>query len=165
MGENTKIEWTASVGSDGTVSEGRGAPSIRWTANGGTNASRIRAAADDLPDWAKHFERCEWLSDDFRKMLPKVHDDVTCGLYCDPPWRGLGDGYIHSFTAGDHIELRTLLGRYEQSSVVVRYGDDPFIRDLYSGPEWTILDAASRTQSNAIKGEIWITNRLSPLQA
>lgn len=134
-------------------------PSVRWTASGGTNASRIRAAADDLPAWATHFERCEWLCEDFRKLLPRVKDQEGNGIYCDPPWRGLGDGYIHGFTDRDHVDLRNQLVRFEQSTVVVRYGDDHIIRDLYARPEWTIIDAESRTQSNAVKGEIWITRR------
>jgi site-specific DNA-adenine methylase len=151
--------WIGRKGQGGTVSEGTGMPSVRWTANGGTNASRIRAAADDLPEWAKHLERCEWLCEDFGKLLPKVTDDVTCGVYCDPPWRGLGDGYIHRFTDDDHSDLRDQLERFTKTTVVVRYGDDPFVRELYSGHPWTIIDAESRTQSNAVKGEIWIANR------
>lgn len=149
--------WIGRKGKGGTTGEGDGMPSVRWTASGGTNASRIRAAADDLPAWAKHFERCEWLCEDFRVLLPKVADNETCGVYCDPPWRGLGDGYIHKFTDADHSDLRHLLGRFNHTTVVVRYGDDPFIRDLYN--DWRIIDAESRTQSNAVKGEIWITNR------
>ena len=149
--------WICRKGKGGTTGEGAGMPSVRWTAVGGTNASRIRAAADDMPAWAKHFERCEWLCEDFRTLLPKVHDDISCGVYCDPPWRGLGDGYVHKFTDDDHQELAVALNRFDHATVVLRYGDDPYIRDLYC--DWTIIDAASRTQSNAVKGEIWITNK------
>lgn len=151
--------WIGRKGQGGTVTEGRGMPSVRWTASGGTNASRIRAAADDLAAWAKHFERCEWLCEDFGALLPKVEDDESCGIYCDPPWRGCGDQYIHRFTDDDHSDLRDQLERFTKTTVVVRYGDDPHIRDLYAGPPWTISDAKSRTQSNAVAREIWITNR------
>jgi site-specific DNA-adenine methylase len=85
---------------------------------------------------------------------------VACGVYCDPPWRWLGDCYVHSFTDSDHCALSLLLERFHDTTVVIRYGDDPLIRELYQ--HWHIIDAASRTQTNAIKGEIWITNRPSP---
>ena len=134
-------------------------PSVRWTASGGTNASRVRAAADDLPAWAKHFERCEWLCRDFRGVLSDVRDLPECAVYCDPPWRGLGDGYKHPFTDRDHVNLHNDLLRFREATVVIRYGDDPFIRSLYEQPGFAIIDAESRTQANSVKGEIWITNR------
>lgn len=151
--------WIGRKGKGGTDSEGQGLQSIRWTASGGTNASRIRAAADDLPAWAKHFERCEWLCEDFRTVLGKVKDQDGCGVYCDPPFYGAGDAYIHSFSEKDHADLAECLSRFEQTTVVVRYGDDRLIRDLYGSPQFTIIEAESRTQSNAIKGELWITNK------
>jgi len=148
--------WIGRKGKGGTKSQG-GMPSVRRTANGGTNATRIRAAADDLPEWAKHFERCEWESIDFRELIPKVVDDPTCGVYCDAPWVDAGKLYLHTFTLDDHAVLAELLGRFEHTTVVVRYGDHPFIRELYQG--WNIIEASSRDQCNAVKGELWITNR------
>ncbi len=150
--------WIGRKGKGGT-SNIAGMPSVRRTANGGTNATRIRAAADDLKEWSKHFERCEWESVDFRRLLPKVSDTVGCGVYCDPPWKGLGDGYLHPFNDQDHVDLQLFLQRFEIATVVVRYGDHKFIRGLYSDPHWTIIDASSRTQTNEVKGEIWITNQ------
>lgn len=148
--------WLGRKGKGGTKSQG-GLPSVRRTANGGTNASRVRAAADDLAAWAKCFERCEWEQLDFRDLLPKVADDSTCGLYCDAPWVDAGKLYLHSFTLDDHAVLAELLGRFDETTVVVRYGDHPFIRELYQG--WNIIEASSRDQCNAVKGELWITNR------
>lgn len=149
--------WLGRKGKGGTKSQG-GLPSVRRTANGGTNASRVRAAADDLPAWAKHFERCEWEQVDFRVLLPKVADNPECGVYCDPPWVGAGDAYLHSFEAEDHSELEFLLRRFEATTVVVRYGNCATVRDLYSHPKWRIINAESRDQCNAVKGEMWITN-------
>ena len=134
-------------------------PSVRRTANGGTNASRIRAAADDLTEWAKQFERCEWESIDFRELLPKVADAVGIGLYADPPWVDAGKNYLHAFTDEDHSELEFLLRRFEHTTVVVRYGDCATVRDLYSGSHWTIIEASSRTQANSSLDEVWITNQ------
>lgn len=148
--------WIGRKGKGGTKHQG-GMPSVRRTANGGNNATRIRAAADDLTAWAKHFERCEWESVDFRKLLPKVADQEGCGLYVDSPWVGAGDAYLHSFTEEDHYDLEAELYRFEEATVVVRYGDHPLIRRLYAS--WHIIEASSRTQSNAVKGELWITNR------
>lgn len=148
--------WIGRKGKGGTKHQG-GMPSVRRTANGGTNASRIRAAANDLHEWAKHFERCEWESVCFRELLPKVADNESCGIYCDPPWVDVGRNYLHSFSQGDHVDLLDELRRFEKTTVIVRYGDSPLVRSLYRG--WNIIEAESRDQCNAVKGEIWITNR------
>jgi site-specific DNA-adenine methylase len=150
--------WIGRKGKGGTKHQG-GMPSVRRTANGGTNASRIRAAADDLSEWAKQFERCEWESVCFRELLPKVADNPECGVYCDPPWVGVGRNYLHNFSDEDHSELEFLLRRFEVTTVVVRYGDCATVRDLYSHPMWRIIEAESRDQCNVVKGEVWITNQ------
>lgn len=148
------ICWLGRKGKGGTKHQG-GLPSVRRTANGGTNASRVRAAADDLAAWAKHFERCEWESTDFRELLPKVADRPDCGIYCDPPWVGAGRNYLHTFNEQDHRELASDLSRFEYTKIVIRYGDDPLVRELYE--DWNIVPASSRDQCNQIKGEVWIT--------
>jgi site-specific DNA-adenine methylase len=150
--------WVGRKGAGGTGSLGK-MPSVRWTADGGNNASRINAAANDLHEWANELKRCEWTQIDFREVLKKCKDQPKCGIYADAPWPGAGDAYLHPFKEQDHIDLRDALDNFEHATIVVRYGDDPSIRDLYR--EWRIIDAASRTQSNAVKGEIWITNKES----
>lgn len=149
--------WIGRKGSGGTKSVG-GNPSVRRKADGGNNATRIRAAADDLEAWAKHFERCEWEQTTFHELIPKVPDVATVAIYCDPPWIGAGGNYLHTFTDIDHAALQDLLSRFKETTVVVRYGDHPFVRSLYS-EGWTIIEASSRTQSNKVKGELWITNK------
>ena len=149
--------WIGRKGKGGTKHQG-GMPSVRRTPTGGTNASRIRAAAEDPEEWAKHFERCEWECVCFRKLIPKVADQVGCGLYIDAPWVDAGKLYLHSFVEQDHRDLRRLLGRFTLTTVVVRYGDAPLIRELYA--DWNIIEAESRDQCNAVKGELWITNRV-----
>jgi site-specific DNA-adenine methylase len=148
--------WIGRKGKGGTKNQG-GMPSVRRTPTGGTNASRVRAAAEDLPAWAKHFERCEWESCCFRELLPKVADNETCGIYCDPPWVDAGKLYLYPFVERDHRDMRQLLGRFALTTVVVRYGDAPLIRELYA--DWHIIEAESRDQCNAVKGELWITNK------
>ena len=150
--------WIGRKGKGGTKHQG-GMPSVRRTANGGTNASRIRAAAADLEEWAKQFERCEWDSIHFRDLLPKVADRKGCGIYCDPPWFDAGRNYLHAFDEHDHYELAALLDRFENATVVVRYGYDDRIRELYPRHRYRFIDKTSRDQCNAIKGEVWITNK------
>ena len=152
--------WIGRKGQGGTAKQG-GMPSVRRTASGGTNASRIKAAASDLRTWAQHFERCEWQQVCFRELLPKVADKRGCGLYCDPPWPGAGADYLHAFSDQDHRDLAMMLLRFKQASVVIRYGDAPIIRELYP-PElgWSIQEASARTQANKQRGEIWITKNL-----
>jgi site-specific DNA-adenine methylase len=150
--------WIGRKGKGGTDSPAT-MPSVRRTASGGTNASRIRAAASDLHQWAKQFERCEWESVCFRDLLPKVADNRECGVYCDPPWVGTGDAYLHTFSEQDHIDLAYCLSRFEASTVVVRYGDHPLIRQYYGEMGWHIVEAESRDQCNVVKGEVWITNQ------
>jgi site-specific DNA-adenine methylase len=145
--------WIGRKGKGGTRHLG-GQPSVRRTAMGGNNATRLAAAAGDLMEWANHFQRCEWEQSDFRVMLPKVADIESCGVYCDPPWPGAGRDYLHTFTEPDHMVLRDYLNRFKQSTVVVRYGESDFIRKLYA--DWTVIDSASRTQTNVVKGEIWL---------
>lgn len=148
--------WIGRKGKGGTKHMG-GMPSVRRTAQGGTNASRLRAAANDLHAWAEHFERCEWECLDFRELIPKVADRPRCGIYCDPPWFGAGENYLHPFVVQDHVDLRNALSRFDYTTVLVRYGDCHEVRQLYDG--WHIIEASSRTQSNAVKGELWILNQ------
>lgn len=148
--------WLGRKGKGGCKNQD-GKPSIRRTASGGSNASRIRAAANDLPEWAKHFERCEWENDDFRVVLPKVANKPGCGIYVDAPWDGPGEGYLHGFREPDHRDLRALLERFTETTVLVRYGDTPLIRELYDG--WNIEEATSTDQANQVKPELWIGNR------
>lgn len=150
--------WIGRKGKGGTKHQG-GMPSIRRTGDGGTNASRIRAAAEDLEEWKHHLRRCEFECLDFRRQLDKVKDQPGCGLYCDPPWIGAGDSYLHSFTRQDHHDLARGLQRFQHAAIVVRYGDDPLIRELYPETEWQWITAESRTQANAVRGEVWICKR------
>lgn len=149
--------WIGRKGTGGTKKQD-GMPSVRRSAEGGNNASRLNAAAGDLAEWALQFERCEWECSDFRNVLEKVADRPDCGIYCDPPWIGAGDAYLHSFTAGDHEQLALYLQRFHETTVLVRYGDCQEVQDLYSG--WHFIEAECRTQANSNKPEVWILNRL-----
>ena len=149
--------WLKRKGSGGTSRQGRGL-SYRWTARGGTNATRIRSAANGLHEWSKECERCEWSDMSFRELHPKIKDQQGCGLYDDPPWVEDGKRYLHPFTEQDHRDLATEHNRFQHTTVVVRYGDHPLIRELYPEDKWGWMVRESRTQANKQKREVWITN-------
>ena len=132
-------------------------PSVRFSPDGGSNATRIKAAASDLEEWADQFERCEWLCKDFRDVLPKVHDKPSCGIYVDAPWWKAGSSYFYSFDAQDHIDLRDMLSRFTKAKVVIRYDDCEPIRNLYR--DFKIHEYESRNQANKNIKEICITNQ------
>jgi len=148
--------WIGRKGKGGTRHQG-GMPSIRRTAGGGTNASRITSAADDLHEWADHFKRCEWESRCFREVLPDVADRVDCGLYLDPPWVKAGRNYLHSFAEQDHRDLAQMLKRFMNTKIVLRYDDCELVRELYGADQlWKITEASSISQARTVINELWI---------
>ncbi|QDV26719.1 hypothetical protein [Aureliella helgolandensis] len=146
--------WLPRKGKGGTKSP-PSLPSVRREATGGNNASRLVSVAADLNTWAQQFRRCEFESVCFRDLLRKVKDTAACGIYCDPPWVGAGNNYMHSFALEDHVDLADALARFRKAAVLIRYGDAPLIRELYR--EWRIEERFSRTQANSQIGELWIT--------
>lgn len=150
--------WLARKGQGGTKKQSDSV-SVRYGPGGGDNASRITAVASELELWAGELKRCSFVVEDFRELLPKIHDVPKAGVYCDYVWVKEGKNYLHSASPRDHRDLAALLHRFEHATVVIRYGDDPLIRELYEVPRWKWIDAASRTQSNAVRSEVWITNR------
>ena len=152
--------WIGRKGSGGTKKQG-GKPSVRRTAIGGNNASRIKAAAHDLDAWATHFERCEFENVCFRKLLPKVKDQKGCGIYCDPPWVNAGEAHKHSFTPEDHRDLAELLTRFTETRVVIRYDNARELLDLYPTNHWHWSAPKDvRNQAGTTTSEVWITNRV-----
>lgn len=147
--------WIGRKGKGGTKNQ-TGMPSIRRTAGGGTNATRIQSAANDLQAWAAEFERCEFECDHFVNVLKKVADKAGCGVYADAPWIGAGKHYLHKFNLLDHVLLAVMMRRFEHTKVVIRYGDDPVIRHLYR--DFQITDVESRNQAGKKVNELLITN-------
>ena len=151
--------WIGRKGKGGSKQEG-GLPSVRRTADGGSNNSRLTAAASDLESWAKMFRRCEWEQVCFRELMPKIADKHECGIYIDAPWVKAGRNYLHSFIESDHRDLAVLMQRFEHATVVIRYDDTALTRELYPEESWTWFDAISRTQSNESIKEVWITRNV-----
>lgn len=131
-------------------------PSFRMSASGGSNATRLITAADDLGEWAECFQNCEWTCLDFEELIAKVHDTAKTGLYCDCPWHMQGDQYLHDFSEDDHRRLAESVKTFILARVLLRYDDCEFIRELYSG--WHIKERSARSKSNSAVPEIWITN-------
>jgi len=159
--------WLCRKGTGGTKSEDTAKMSLRRTAVGGSNASRLRSAISDLNEWANEFKRCEFECADFMATLAKVADKPKIGIYSDYVWLGAGDKYKHNAKNRDaernvdsHEELRDGLAKFEQTSILVRYDDHPRVRELYSGDNWLITEGTSRTQANKLIGELWITRNV-----
>lgn len=136
-----------------------GSPSVRRTPEGGSNATRIKSAAKDLQEWMRQFARCEFQASHYREVLEHAADRRDCGIYIDPPWVTAGRNYLHSFTESDHRDLAMLLRRFTSTTVVVRYGDEPLVRELYS--DWKIVRGESRNQANRPNSELWLINEHS----
>lgn len=150
--------WLPRKGKGGTRTQANASISVRYGPGGGDNASRIKTVAKEVPLWAEELRRCSFVLEDFRSLLPKIHDHPRSGIYCDYVWVKEGKKYLHAATPQDHKDLAEQLARFEHTTVVVRYGDHPLIRELYPEDKWYWIEAESRTQSNTMRTEVWITN-------
>lgn len=155
-------QWMGRSGQSSTDGEFDGNLSIRWTSSGGDSNTRYRSAVEAIEEFSKSFQRCNFCCLDFREMLSKVKDDPDHGLYCDPPWQELGDEYKHKFTEKDHRDLARGLSEYQSIKIVMRFGDHPLIRTLYSKANgWLWRGTTGRTQGNSDQGEFFISKRCS----
>ncbi len=152
-------QWMGRSGKGGIDDEFNGGLSIRWNGNGGDSNTRYRSAVKSLVSWHRIMRRCNFSVLDCFDFLARVEDRTEHGLYCDPPWPDDGDRYKHGFTVEQHTKLADQLSRFEYCRVVVRFGDHPLIRKLYSGDDWHWRAIKGRTQANNEKAEVLITNR------
>jgi DNA adenine methylase len=158
--------WMGQGGRAGTRQEFDGCQSVRYDAGGGGSAKRFRSMIESLDAWGKITAPCEFVVRDVFDFLTKCHDRPGHGIYIDPPWKGDGDGdgllYKFPFTDADHRRLARAVARFEQTRVVVRYGDHPLIRELYPavgrGGEWRYVERVGRDQTNQDKPELLIIN-------
>lgn len=150
--------WLGIKGKGGTKDVGK-TGSIRRNAGGGDNASRIISAAEDLNEWAPLIKKCEFEWKDFRPIIEAGHDKEECGFYIDAPWVKEGMKYEEPFTEKDHRDLAALLHRFQKAIVVIRYGDDPLLRELYGEDHWVWIEGESRTQARKARNEFWICRK------
>ena len=152
--------WMARGGSGGTDKEFEQAMSIRWKSGGGDSAVRFRSATASLAGWQKVMRLCTFTTMDAFDFLAECmkRDIPENGIYVDAPWPEDGDNYKHKFGVGQQRLLADVLAAFEQTRIVVRYGDHPLIRELYPAPKWTWHDVSGRTQANSVKSEVLLTN-------
>lgn len=154
--------WMNRGGSAGTDSEFNGGISLRYDAGGGDSNVRYRSAISSLQAWHKILcGRCNFTCEDFREVLGKTKDKPGHAVYADSPWPDAGDSYKHKFSMKDQRDLAARLGEFKHTRVVVRFGEHPLIRELYSEPQWTWHLQTSRCQHNAEVAEALIVNEVS----
>ncbi len=138
---------------------------IRYSPDGGGSAQRFQNWVSSIPAWRDVLRRCEIDQADAFDVIGNIakHDTHRVGIYCDPPWVTAGRKYKHPFTDADHRRLAKLLGKFTHARVVIRYGDEPLVRELYPSTEiggpWTYITYPSRGQQNNDVQEILILNR------
>lgn len=152
-------QWMGRSGNSLTDKEFESKISCRWNANGGGSGKRFRSAVEMLDDFHQVAKRCEFRCMDAFDFLDQCNDSPEIGLYLDPPWPEAGVVYVHKVDdATFHQRLRNELLRFTQSRVLVRYGDHPLIRSIYSEDEWQIHELAGRKVSGD-QAEIYIERR------
>lgn len=152
--------WMGRGGYSGRGGELSQSIAVRYTASGGSSAKRWRSAVESLPAWGKVLERWQFVCCDAFKVLTRLKKQDRAGLYLDPPWVGAGDEYVHRFTIDQHRRLSVELHRLAKYGyrIVLRYGDDPLIRDLYPAGKWTWIESTTRNQRNGEVSEVLIVN-------
>lgn len=151
--------WMGRGGQAGTPGETKGNLPIRWNANGGGSNRRYRTAIEALDEWGKAFRRCEFVCMNAFDFLAKFQDKPEHGLFVDANWPGSGDEYTHKIDEKSQRRLAKVLDGFSQARIVVRYGEHPLVRELYSEDRWHWITMESRTQSNKRKPEFLICNQ------
>ncbi len=145
--------WMSRSGSAGTRGEFTAPHSVRWDAGGGDSATRFRNATAGLAAWSEVMRRCNFVRMDVLKFLADVKDVTGHGVYCDPPFPDVGDGYKYTFAEADQRALAKKLAGFKRCAVVVRFYDHPLIRELYPEPLWTWHRFEGRKQTNEVASE------------
>lgn len=112
---------------------------------------------------AAYFTEARITNSDFEWLLDEPGHDVLA--FCDPPYvketnlSWSGKLYEYGFTMQDHVRLRDAIVRCSHK-VIVSYGDDPLIRELYKDffiheGAWTYSGRKDRTKKGR---ELIITN-------
>jgi site-specific DNA-adenine methylase len=148
---------SAKAGTDG---EFDGGLAVRWNAGGGDSAVRFQNAVRSMVPWRRGFlSRCTFVCMDGFAFLDECKDEPDCAVYCDPPWVDDGDDYRHKFSVADHRRLRERLTAFKHARIVLRYGDCPLVRELYSSGDWQWSEMSGRTSANKKKAEVVIVRQ------
>lgn len=152
--------WMGRGGYSGRGGELTQSIAVRYTSSGGSSAKRWRSAIESLPAWGRVLSRWQFVCEDAFQLVARLRPQANAGIYADPPWVGAGDEYTHRFTVEHHLRLARELECLSQGGyrVVLRYGDDPLIRELYPAPRWTWIEQSSRDQQGGDVAEVLIIN-------
>lgn len=166
-------QWLGRSGIAGTDGEFNGKLSTRWNANGGGSNVRFRSAAAALDGFGELFKGWEFECMDVFDFLEEVirreeedkrkKKDNGRGVYSDAPWPEDGDGYKHKFDEKKQRRLAEALWRLATANtaqVVIRFGDHPLIREIYTEDRWELRPQGSRDQANQAVPELLIVNRI-----
>ncbi|MDE2102913.1 MAG: DNA adenine methylase [Patescibacteria group bacterium] len=149
--------WMSRHGEAGTKREFSAGMSTRWNAGGGDSAAHYHGAVRAILDLRRTLTRCNFTCLDWRVFLQKCKDEMESAIYCDSPFFGPGDRYVHTFTEQDHRDLAAALDRYQHARIVCRYYRTEFVERLYPTDRWTWLDLVGRKQTNDTGPEVLIT--------
>lgn len=136
---------------------------VRWTAGGGSPATRFRNAVESIPAWHQRLRNIVILNRDAFDIIPKFEDAPHTAIYVDSPYvpetrSGLsgngshGSQYLHDLTVArvsatglfaaqhgdEHDRLAAILRSFRHARIVVSYYDCPRVRDLYKG--WNFIE-------------------------
>ena len=129
--------WMAWSGTAGTKRSGR-KMSIRYTNNGGQQATRFHNAVASIPAWRRRMRNATILNMDAFELIPNIEDAPGTVVYCDPPYIENDVGYEHAFLPLDHVRLAWALTKFRHTRVVVSYYQHPALADLYPG--WSVIE-------------------------
>lgn len=149
--------WMARNGKAGCSDEFSAGLSIRYEAQGGDSAVRYFSAVNSLRDWRRVLRKATFTVLDVHKFLAKCQDESDHGVYCDPPFPGAGQAYLHNPGEGAeevlwHRRLAEALLTFDRTRIVCRFYDHPLIRELYpesNGWTWNKLTGRKQTNENA----------------
>lgn len=110
-----------------------------------TNAKNTVSVQQFMPKVQERLQRVVIERQDFEPLI-KTYDRPDALFYLDPPYVGSEQYYDVQFAEEDHRRLAAVLkglkGRF-----VLSYGDNPLVRELYSG--WCNIHSTSRTNNLA----------------
>lgn len=157
--------WVGRSSKAGIDDEFNGRPSIRWTSDGGDSSVRFWSALRSLASWGKSLRRCTFETMDAFNFIDRAEDREGHGLYCDPPFPGVGRRYV--FNAGKtdaeerawHTRLRDALEAFTSLRVVCRFYEHPMIRELYADSKWHWHVGSGRKQTNEDAPEVLLANQ------
>ncbi|MGH7130999.1 MAG: hypothetical protein ACREJO_03535 [Phycisphaerales bacterium] len=144
--------WMGRGGSAGRDTEFQQGQALRWTPSGGGSAKRWRSAVESLRAWCHALKLWEFTRLDAFEFLAQCRDMAGVGIYADAPWPDDGDRYEFKFDTAKQRRLAKVLTGFTTARVVVRFGDHPLIRELYTeadGWRWHALESKNQ-QGNAV---------------